>query len=177
MYFQISSVFPCSRLNFPKTGKFPCTWQHWTVAARCRPAPFIQVEKPEAPFVVHSSLLCGGHSIQCVVVPLSFGVVVHRTVIGVLSTNIVSLSCGSCWLQCVAVGSLWKMGEYDTMYHAAFIQLSSRSVYCRTTVVWLSSDFRVTVVCRGIRRLSWKKCKSFPVVVLSSLIVLCGTRA
>ena len=54
--------------------------------ARCGPAPFIQVEKLEAPFVVHSSLSCGGRSIRCVVVPLSFGVVVDCTVIGVLST-------------------------------------------------------------------------------------------
>ena len=73
------------------------------VATRCGPTPFKQVGKPEAPFVVHSSLSCGGRSIRCVVVPLSFGVVVHRTVIGVLSTNIVSLSCGSCWLRCLVV--------------------------------------------------------------------------
>ena len=105
------------------------------MAARCGPPPFIQVGKPEASFVVHSSLSCGGRSVLCAVVLLSFGVVVHRTVIGVLSTNIVSLSCGSCWLRCVVVVRLWKMGEYDTIYRVAFVQLSSRSVYCRTTIV------------------------------------------
>ena len=106
-----------------------------TVAARCGPAPFIHVGKPEAPFVVHSFLSCGGRSIRCVVVPLSFGVVVHRTVIGVLSTYIVSLSCGSCWIRCVVVVRLRKMGEYDTTYRVAFVKLSSRSGYCRATVV------------------------------------------
>merc|ERR1712035_142027 len=84
----------------------------------------MQVGKPVALFVVHSSLSCGGLSIRCVVVPLSFGVVIHRTVIGVLSTNIVSLSCGSCWLRCVVVVRLWNMGEYDTIYRVAFVQLS-----------------------------------------------------
>ena len=73
---------------------------------RCGVRPFIQVGKPEAQFVVHSSLSCGGRSIRCVFVPLSFGVVVHRMVIGVLSTYIVSLSCDSCWVRCVVVQHL-----------------------------------------------------------------------
>ena len=55
-------------------------------------------------FVVWRS--CGGRSIRCVFVPLSFGVVVHRMVIGVLSTYIVSLSCESCWVRCVVVQHL-----------------------------------------------------------------------
>ena len=54
-------------------------------------------------FVFVCIVSCGGRSIRCVVVSLSFGVVVHRTVIGVLSTNIVSLSCGLGWLRCLVV--------------------------------------------------------------------------
>ena len=68
------------------------------------------------------------------------------------------------------------MVKYNTMYRVAFVQLSSRSVYCCVTVVLLSCYCRVTVVCRGIRRLSCKKCKSCRFVLLSLPIVLCVTR-
>lgn len=107
---------------------------------------------------------------------LSPTIVVPRCVIDVLSTNILSLSCDSCWLRDVVVLHLQKMKDCDTVHCATFVQWSSCSGYCCTTIWQLSCDYLAAVVCRGNRQVSCKNCKSCSFVRHSSVIVPCGTQ-